>query len=264
MHPQLISGLPVQTFGLCVGIGVMLGWMLIDRLAKPRDLSGLVLAVVFAGIAGARLAHVVEYWHVDGFDADFLRAFRFWEGGLVFYGGLLAAFAVFLVWTRIQHAPFFATADIIAVALPLGHAFGRLGCFFNGCCWGRVSPTCLAVSFPRHSLPWRDHIGKGLITPDAPASLPVLPTQLIEATALLALCALLYVVYRRTRRYTAALYLMAYGLLRFGIEFLRADDRPDLWGLSSAQLVSLAGLALGAVFLYVNLKSRGEPACDHR
>ena len=68
MHPQLITGLPIQTFGLCVGLGVLLGWMLIDRLAKPRDLSGLVLLAVFAGIAGARLAHVAEYWHADGFD----------------------------------------------------------------------------------------------------------------------------------------------------------------------------------------------------
>ena len=264
MHPQLIPGLPIQTFGLCVGLGVMLGWMLIDRLARPRDLSGLVLAVVFAGIAGARLAHVVEYWHADGFDADFTRAFRFWEGGLVFYGGLLAAFAVFLVWTRVRRAPFFATADVIAVALPLGHAFGRIGCFFNGCCWGRVSDACIAVRFPRPSLPWSDHVGRGLVGPDAAASLPVLPTQLIEAAALLALCALVYAVYRRCRRYTAALYLMAYGALRFGIEFLRADDRPDLWGLSSAQVVSLAGLALGFAFLCINLKNRGEPACDHR
>lgn len=264
MHPQLISGLPVQTFGFCVGLGVLLGWMLIDRLARPRDLSGLVLLVVFAGIAGARLVHVIEYWHQDGFDVDLVRAFKFWEGGLVFYGGLIAAFTAFLVWTRVRRASFFAAADVIAVALPLGHAFGRLGCFFNGCCWGRVSDSWIAVAFPRHSLPWRDQCGHGLISADAAKSLPVLPTQLIEAAALLALCALLYFVYRRYRRYTASLYLVSYGAIRFGIEFLRADDRPDLWGLSSAQLVSLAALALGGAFLCINLKNRGEPACDHR
>ena len=249
MHPQLILGLPLQSFGLCVGLGVLLGWMVIDRLAKPRDLSGLILLVVFAGIAGARLAHVVEYWHADGFDANFLRAFRFWEGGLVFYGGLLGAIAAFLVWWRVRRADFFFHADILAVALPLGHAFGRLGCFMNGCCWGRPSHAWYAVRFPATSF----------CGPD-----PVIPTQLFEAAALLALFAVLYLVYRRFRRYTAALYLMSYGVLRFGLEFLRADDRPDLWGLSSAQLVSLVGLAAGAVFLVLNLKCRGESACDHR
>ena len=249
MHPQLIPGLPFQSFGLCVGIGVMLSWMIIDRLSKPKDLSGLILLVVFAGVLGARFAHVIEYWHQDGFDANPLRAFRFWEGGLVFYGGLIAAVCSFLVWWRVRREDFFATADILTVALPLGHAFGRLGCFFNGCCWGRASDAWYAVRFPATSF----------CGPD-----PVIPTQLFESAALFALFAALYLVYRRYRRYTTALYLMAYGVIRFNIEFLRADDRPDLCGLSSAQVVSLVALAIGDVFLYLNLKHRGEPACDHR
>ncbi|MGN0854504.1 MAG: prolipoprotein diacylglyceryl transferase [Kiritimatiellia bacterium] len=250
MHPQLIPGLPLQSFGLCVGIGVMLGWMVVDRLARPRDLSGLILLLVIAGVAGARLAHVIEYWHQDGFDAHLLRAFRFWEGGLVFYGGLIAASAAFLVWWRVRRVDFFATADILAVALPLGHAFGRLGCFFNGCCWGRRSDAWYAVRFPATSFCGSD---------------PVIPTQLLESAALFTLFAALFFIYRRFRRYTTALYLIAYGMLRFGIEFLRADDRPDLGGLSSAQVVSLAALAIGLVFLGINLRHRGaQLPCDHR
>lgn len=250
MHPQLIPGLPLQSFGLCVGLGVLLAWMVVDRLMKPKDMSSLILLVVFAGILGARLAHVIEYWHQDGFDTNVLRAFKFWEGGLVFYGGLLAAIAAFLIWWRVRKEEFFANADVLAVALPLGHAFGRLGCFFNGCCWGRPSQAWYAVRFPATSFC---------------GSEPVIPTQLFEAAALFVLFGILYLVYRRFRRYTAALYLMSYGVVRFCIEFLRADDRPDLCGLSSAQVVSLAGFVLGIVFLSLNLKCRGEqPACDHR
>lgn len=248
MHPQLINGLPIQTFGLCIAIGVLAGWKVLSKLAAGRDLGNLVMLLLLCGIAGARLAHVCEYWHADGFDRDPLSALYIWRGGLVFYGGMLAAAAAFLGWCIACREDVLEWSDRIAVALPLAHAFGRIGCFFYGCCWGKVSDSPVAVRFPCMSPAWHDQVRDGLICADARWSLPVLPTQLISAAALLALFAVLWFVYRRRRGYTAALYLTGYATIRFALEFLRDDDRPAWNGLSSAQLVSIAELAAGVGF----------------
>ena len=93
----------------------------------------------------------------------------------------------------------------------------------------------------------------------APRSLPVLPTQLFESAALFALFAALYFLYRRRRAYTAAAYFTGYGVIRFFMEFLRDDERPSACGLSSAQWVSVALLAVGAVFFVWSFKRRSRP-----
>lgn len=265
MHPHLIPGLPIQTFGLCVAVGIMICWTLLERLSGRKDLGTLVFLTIAAGFVGARVAHVLEYWHADGFDTNFLAAFQIWNGGLVFYGGLVGAVLAFAVWCWVTKNHPLGLMDLISVVLPLGHAFGRLGCFFFGCCWGKVSDSALALSFPAHSPAWSAQVQAGLITPHALRSLPVLPTQLFESAALLVLFAGLYLLYRRTRGWTTAAYFCSYGILRFLIEFLRDDERP-VWGggLSSAQNVSLFLIAAGiAVFIW-SFKRHGQSASDHR
>ena len=100
MHSTLIPGLPVQTFGLCVAIGVYLAWIVAERLSLRKDIGSLICILALAGIAGARAAHVVEYWREEAFAANPLSVFAVWNGGLVFYGGLVAAGIAFCVWCR--------------------------------------------------------------------------------------------------------------------------------------------------------------------
>ena len=240
MHQTLIPGLPVQSFGLAMAVGVMLAWKVVAKMSGGRDFSNLVLLLVVSGVVGARIAHVAEYWTADGFSKDPLSALYVWRGGLVFYGGFVAAAAAFFAWCAAKREHPLAIADILCTALPLGHAFGRVGCFLNGCCWGKVSSSPLAVTFPAGSPVWFAHPGPGS------RSLAVLPTQLFEAAALLAVFAALVALYRRRKAFTTAAYLASYGALRFFIEFLRDDERPSAWGLSSAQIVSLALVAAGA------------------
>ena len=260
MHSQLIPGLPIQTFGLCVALGMMLAWHVVERISGRKDIGNLVFALLVAGVVGSRVAHVVEYWHADGFDRDFASVFAIWNGGLVFYGGLLAGAVVFAAWCAAKRENALALADLLCVGIPLGHAFGRLGCFFHGCCWGKVSDSFLALTFPAGSPVWHAHHA----TARAARSLPVLPTQLFECAALLALFAALVVLYRRTRRYTAAAYMAGYGVVRFLMEFLRDDERPSMWGLSSAQLFSIALVAAGAAFFVWSKVSHGERTRDNR
>lgn len=246
MHSQLIPGFPVQTFGLCVALGVFAAWHIMERLSGRKDLGNLVFLVALAGIAGGRLAHVVEYWKADGFDRDFLSVFAVWKGGLVFYGGLAAGIAAFAAWCIAKRERPMPLLDLFGVALPLGHAFGRIGCFFHGCCWGKVSSSFLAVTFPAGSPAYWAHPAY----PGAPRSLPLLPTQLFESAGLFALFAALFFLYRRRQHFpAAAFYMCGYSILRFAMEFLRDDERPQAFGLSSAQLFSIALMATGLCIL---------------
>lgn len=260
MFPDLIDlgPLHLRTYGACMAVGFLLCWKLIERLAGRRDLSNLLLSLMAAGVVGSRIAYVIEHWRVE-FAARPLAVFSIWNGGLMFYGGLLLAIVVFIVWCLVRRERPLEIADILATALPLGHACGRIGCFFYGCCYGRISDLVFAVSFPRLSPAWSEQLSSGLINSDAARSLPVLPTQLVEAAALLALFAVLFTIFRRFRRGTFAAYLCGYALIRFALEYLRGDPRAAVGPFSISQTISIALFAAGgAVFWYTIRPSASE------
>ena len=246
MFPDLIDlgFLHLKTYGACMATGFLLCWWLVERLSGRKDLSNLLLALMVAGVVGSRIAYVIEHWSFE-FAAHPERIVRVDQGGLMFYGGLILALVVFFAWClRTKEHPL-ALANLLATVVPLGHAFGRLGCFFYGCCYGRDSDAWCAVTFPIGSPCWYEH-ERQLVS--------VLPTQLFEAAALLALFAFLYVLYRRGRRYTAGAYLVGYAVIRFGMEFLRGDPRAAVGPLSISQTISIGLAALGAVLLALDAK----------
>ncbi len=260
MHSQLIEGLPFQTFGLCIAIGVLMAWKLAEHLWRDIEIGNLIFLLLISGLVGARLTHVIEFFKEDGFDVNPLSALKIWQGGLVFYGGLIAGAVSFTLWCLVKRRDFLKIADVLCVVIPLAHAFGRIGCFFHGCCWGKVSDSVFAVRFPAHSPVWAFRRASDFST----HSLPVLPTQLFEAAALLLLFAVLLLIYRRVRAYTAAVYMMGYSLIRFGIEFLRDDKRPEMFGLSSAQLVSLVLFCFGCLFMLWSYLKNGKSAHNNK
>ena len=147
--------------------------------------------------------------------------------------------------------------------IPLAHAFGRVGCFFYGCCYGRVSAHAFAVAFPRRSPAWVAQVEGGLIPETAQSSLAVLPTQLFEAAAVLGLFAVLLFIFLRNWKtrpgFTTGCYLVGYACIRFGIEFLRDDMRQRVGFLSIGQTVSIGLFVLGISFILVSLlRSRAE------
>ena len=246
MFPDLIDlgFLHLKTYGACMATGFLLCWWLVERLSGRKDLSNLLLALMVAGVVGSRIAYVIEHWSFE-FAAHPERIVRVDQGGLMFYGGLILALVVFFAWClRTKEHPL-ALANLLATVVPLGHAFGRLGCFFYGCCYGRDSDAWCAVTFPIGSPCWYEH-ERQLVS--------VLPTQLFQAAALLALFAFLYVLYRRGRRYTAGAYLVGYAVIRFGMEFLRGDPRAAVGPLSISQTISIGLAALGAVLLALDAK----------
>ena len=250
MFPDLIKFdfLSLHTYGACMAVGFFICWKLAEKLSGRRDLSDLLMYLMIGGVTGSRIAYVIEHWQTQFARAP-LDIFKVWQGGLMFYGGFILALIVFFVWCRVKKESPLAMSDLICVVLPLGHACGRIGCFFYGCCYGRLSESALAVSFPRGSPAWGEQLEHGLIDSTALRSLPVLPTQLFEAAALLVLFALVLAIYLRTRRYTAGIYLVGYAFIRFGLEYLRGDPRAAVGPFSISQTISIGVFLAGVVFL---------------
>ena len=198
-----------------------------------------------------RAASVIENWQTQ-FAADTSQIIRVDRGGLVFYGGLIAAIVAYFGWCIAKRERFTALGDLMCTVVPLGHAFGRIGCFFFGCCYGRRSDGMFAVHFPYRSPAWHEQVAAGELPPRATEALGVLPTQLFEAAALLVLFAFLVFAYRRWKGRSGlvtGLYMAGYALLRFPLEFLRGDPRAEVGPLSIAQTISIGLLALGACFI---------------
>ena len=240
MFPDLIKFdfLSLHTYGACMAVGFFICWKLAEKLSGRRDLSDLLMYLMIGGVAGSRVAYVIEHWQTQFARAP-LDIFKVWQGGLMFYGGFILALIVFFVWCRVKKESPLAMSDLICVVLPLGHACG----------YGRLSESALAVSFPRGSPAWGEQLEHGLIDSTALRSLPVLPTQLFEAAALLVLFALVLAIYLRTRRYAAGVYLVGYAFIRFGLEYLRGDPRAAVGPFSISQTISIGVFLAGVVFL---------------
>jgi len=134
--------------------------------------------------------------------------------------------------------------------VPLGHAFGRIGCFFYGCCYGRDSDAWCAVTFPAGSPSWHEH-GRRMVS--------VLPTQLFEAAALLALFAALMVLWRRRGGRDGLIlgaYMAGYAVIRFGMEYLRGDPRAAVGPFSISQTISIGLFLVGAATVAYALRRR--------
>lgn len=254
MFPDLINFgfLHLRTYGACMATGFLLCWMLVERLSGRKDLSNLLVSLMFAGVLGSRIAYVIEHWSSE-FAADPLKVVRVDQGGLMFYGGLILAAAVYAVWCVRRREHPLALSDLLLTVVPLGHAFGRIGCFFYGCCYGRVSESAFAVTFPRLSPAWFEQYNAGLIPSDSARSLAVLPTQLFEAAALLVLFAVLVILYRRfasvRRGLVTGVYCIGYAVIRYSIECLRGDPRAAVGPFSISQTISLAVFAVGLLVI---------------
>jgi len=170
---------------------------------------------------------------------DCLKALKFWEGGLTYYGGFLAATPAGIWFIRRKKIDVWHMADLSAPAIMLGLFFGRIGCFLSGCCWGVPTESFLGVDHPFETI-------------------SVHPTQLYSAFAVLAI----FFVLRHLskvgffhRGQLFAIFLVLYAISRFFLEFFRNDPR-GAWGpLATSQLISIPLLCLG-IWIYRHRKNK--------
>lgn len=174
---------------------------------------------------------------------------QFWNGGFTFYGGFIGAtLAAFWLFKR-DRFPFWKATDMGGMMVPIGLGFGRLGCLLAGCCFGVETHGPLALVFPGNGPASDAHAKAGLIANHLMPSLPVHPTQIYESMGAFAISAFGILYMHQRKRYDGhvfVVFLALYAVLRFGIEFLRADERGGVFGLSTSQWISLGILGFAA------------------
>jgi phosphatidylglycerol:prolipoprotein diacylglycerol transferase len=187
------------------------------------------------------------------------------RGGMAFFGGLIGGGLTLLFMVYRKRLPLRETLGVTASLVPLGHAWGRVGCFMNGCCYGRVTHSWLGVQFPAGSPAYQDQLPQHPELAALGHSLPVLPTELFAIAYNLAIFAVLSWMLPRRRRAgdTAWLYLILYGSARFTNEFFRIEPRyAALGGLTLWQALCLAAVVFGIVMLVISLSKQPEPVME--
>ena len=167
--------IPIYGYGVMLVVGFLTAIQLAKFLARragldPELFVNAGLLALVAGVAGARLSHVLEnigyYTNPNrSFAANFFDAINIRSGGLTYYGGFLLAFPALILYARFKKIPIRLGMDIIAPCLMIGLGFGRIGCFLNGCCYGATCNLPWAISFPYYSIPYREEVDEHKITP---------------------------------------------------------------------------------------------------
>ena len=258
MHRILFDFDPIviYSFGFCVALGILTAYFLMVWLGKRTGytsefLSNFVLVIMISAFVGARFAYVCEHWTAE-FKDNWLLAFNIANGGIMYYGGMLGAWLGGSIYLLIKKRSVMDVLDLTVTVLPLGHAWGRVGCFLNGCCFGRVSDCAIAVQYPYHSNVWWSQYSQGLISKVDRLSLPVMPSQLVEAALNLLVCIILVITYRRKNRRRGmqmGLYAVMYSIVRFFTETLRSDERMNVGVFSISQAISIGFFAFGVCML---------------
>jgi len=234
MHPILFEWgqFHLYSYGFSIALGVLSVFYLMQKAAlkdgfpTTDQVYDAVFISVLTGFVGARLFYAVQ--HASEFSGNILSIFAIWQGGLIFYGGLAAGFLSLWCYSRWHGLSFLRLMDFILPYGALVHAFGRVGCFLNGCCYGKSSHLPWAVLFP------------GL-------SHAVHPSQLYEAVYNLMVFLILKEIYRRKpgKGNVTAFYLILYGLGRFIIENYRVGN-PG-WLITWNQWISLSIISAGVI-----------------
>jgi phosphatidylglycerol:prolipoprotein diacylglycerol transferase len=158
MHPELFKipfiNLTLPSYGLMLVIGFLAAVFIIKRLSTqlspdPQLITNAALYSLIAGVVGARLFYVLHYF--ENFHDEPLSVFAIWKGGLELLGGVLLAILVIIFYLRRHKLPIRRYLDILAIGLMLALAFGRIGCFLNGCCFGKPTNLPWGVRFPYRS-----------------------------------------------------------------------------------------------------------------
>lgn len=244
MHPEAfkIFGFAIFWYGILAAIGFLTGfWTATKRGVRdnlPKDaVTNLAPWIIFGAIIGARLLFVITFWREEFANKPLYHIITIGRHGLVFYGGLIGSCLGTIIYCWKNNLPLWKISDVMAPSVALGHAFGRIGCFMTGCCFGK---SC--------TLPWAVHFPPGHDTHGA----PVHPVQLYESALNFAFYAFLAFWFRRKKfdGQVFSLYLIGYAVLRAFTETFRGDYDVPKGGLTPGQATGIIILTIGAALWF--------------
>lgn len=243
-----IGSLVIHTYGLLVALAFLAAIILASAKAQDfnvdrdfvYDLSFWILVVA---LIGARTLEVMT--NLPYYLAEPLRIVKVWEGGLSFFGGLAGGILGGVFYVRHRKLSVWNIGDLVVPYLALGQAIGRIGCFFAGCCYGKVCTAPWAVRFDNPNAL-------------APTGIPLYPTQIYEAIANFVIFLILLNVGKK-REFIGQnfmLYFILYGAVRFIIEFYRGDNPAVLFGFTLYQVFSVAILVIAGTIYTIKWKKQ--------
>ena len=254
MYPYKIFNL-FYLYGLMIAIGLLAAFIVLFYWGKKKKIEEKFVDFIFYnGIAsiivgfGAAALFQATYNYIENPEAGFQLG-----GGITFMGGLVGGVVCFLgvyfIFRKRFKTKLVDTLSMFPCAILIGHAFGRIGCFFAGCCYGKETDCFLGVQFPGFSA-------------------PVHPTQLYEAAFLFLMFGIcFYLLMKKDFKHNLSLYLVSYGTFRFLIEYVRADHRGEfVAGISPSQfwgiIMVVAGVALYFALWYLEKRKKGKQTVE--
>lgn len=270
--PFLQRSIPIYAYGFMLMIAFLVAvsiarWRAKKENINPDKITDLSIYLVCAGIFGARLFFVIQFF--EDYKDNLLNIFKVYEGGLVYYGGLFSGIITLIIFVKKNHLSFLKLADVVIPSIALGLGFGRIGCFLNGCCFGKVAPHIpWAVCFPKTvnkagivdgSPAFLDQYDQGLVHLSDMHTLPIHPTQLYAFLSNVALFFILsaFFKYRKRNGEVLLLFGVIYPIIRYCMEALRGDNQLYFHLFTIAQIISIA---MFAVSLPLFIISRMQPS----
>lgn len=242
MFPVLfhIGDFPVRTFGLLLAISALVGMLMAGRRApryglRPDSVWDLCFWLIIAGVLGARLLFILQEWRSYAANPGELLKLQF--DGLTSFGGLIGGTVAAAIWSRRARVSLVTLIDMLAIPVLVAHALGRVGCLFNGCCYGPPTSGPLGVHMVELNSPYPFHQ----------------PAQLYDMAMLLAGAWIASRLEARGLRpgQSGALMLIVYGTSRFIFEFWRIEVSSTRWGslpVTEAQAAALLMLVAGLIW----------------
>ena len=236
-----VFGKQIPLYGLMIVSGIALANVIAYFVVKKRKLDMNDLAIIEAfgggmGFLGAKLMYLFVSIDVDWsrfFEKEYFEMLM--SGGFVFYGGVLLGIPAAIWFGKINKINSFDYLRALVFLIPFCHAFGRIGCFCAGCCYGVPYDGAIAVTFPLGT------------APSLVEEISRYPVQLVEAGCLFLLAGILaFMDLKLKSRFTVEAYLILYAFIRFALENYRGDGIRGIYGpFSTSQWVSIGMLAIG-------------------
>lgn len=241
-----IGPITIHMYGLMVGIGFAAAYFICCMRARKKGLSedilwGILLCAVLGIVTGSRFLYYLVSIPQIRKDPSILWNFK---NGYVVYGGIIFGVLYGYLYCRKKQVSFLKYFDLVMPSVAAAQGFGRIGCFFAGCCYGRQTDSWFHIIYTHSDF--------------APNHVPLIPTQLISSAGnfLIAGFLIWYSTKEKKDGAVGVMYMILYSMGRFFIEIFRNDFRGAWGGLSTSQLISIAVFLLGLCLMVVFQKDR--------
>ncbi|MCM8772953.1 MAG: prolipoprotein diacylglyceryl transferase [Candidatus Omnitrophica bacterium] len=246
MHPIFfkIGNFVIYWYGVFVALGVFISAYFFQKDClkegyNEKLISEVIFGIILTGIVGARLLHIlvnIRYYILYPFEIIKIR-----NGGLAIEGAVIFSLFFILLYTKTKQISTLKLLDIISIYVPLGQSIGRIGCFLNGCCYGKKTDFFLGIKFPF-------------------TEIKVHPTQLYYSFFNCLLFIFLYKLSKKLKKgsgFIFSIYLIGFSFIRYFIDFLRGDLKKTSLNLYPTQTIAILIFFFTSIFIVFNLKKKG-------